>query len=212
MKNFFRVLGIVVLLVVAFILISGIFISRAYHFERSTVIHAPKEEVWKNISLFANIEKWDPWKAKDPGMRRSISGTDGTPGAVYSWEGNDEVGSGSQTYTRLQPYEHIMIDIAFVKPFKNKAKAFYHLQQQGDAVRLTWGFDCKMPYPMNAISYFFIDMDGRMDKDFSTGLANLKKLCESNVQLTAQGNTPGCNEDRKPLSKERQATSNSEIF
>ncbi|WP_118976172.1 SRPBCC family protein [Taibaiella koreensis] len=215
MKNFFRFLGIVVLLVITFILISGIFISRSYHFERSIVIHAPKEEVWQNISLFANIEKWHPWKAKDPHMTYSISGTDGTVGAVYSWKSNSAAGSGSQTFTRLQPYEHILIDLEFKEPFKSKAKAFYHLQPQGDAVKLTWGFDCKMPYPMNAVFYFFIDMDDRMDKDFSEGLANLKKLCESSTQMTASHTATGrgrCNEAGTALSVFVPEAARNEIF
>lgn len=214
MKRFFRFLGIVILLVIAFILISGIFISRSYHFERSISINAPKEEVWRNISLFSHFEQWDPWKVKDPHMSRSISGTDGTVGAVYSWKGNKEVGSGSQTYTALRPYEHVMIDLDFKEPFETRAKVFYHLVPQGKAIKLTWGFDSKMPYPFNAIAYFFMDMDATMDKDFSAGLANLKKLCEGNTLMTASNiySTTGCNKVQEPLSTHNKNKADKEIF
>ncbi len=37
---------------------------------------------------------------------------------------------------------------------------------------------------MNALK-MFMNMDENLDKDFSTGLANLKKLCESSGNMTA---------------------------
>lgn len=186
MKKFFKFIGIVVLLFILFILVSGIFISRKFHFERSISINAPKEEVWNNISRFENFEKWDPWLVRDPSMKRSISGADGTIGATYSWEGNKEVGSGTQTFTGMQPYEHITVDLHLREPFESEAKVFYHLSQEGNAVKVTWGFDNTFPYPFNALTYYFMDMDGMMDKDFSAGLANLKKLCESKTRMVVQ--------------------------
>lgn len=178
-------MGIIILLVIAFVLVSGLFISREYHFERSITIQAPREEVWKNVSLFANFEKWDPWKVRDAAMTRSITGTDGTVGATYAWKGNKETGSGSQTFRTIRPYEHITIDLQFREPVESKATIFYHLEPAGSGTRITWGFDSKMPYPVNAICYFFMDMENSMDKDFSAGLANLKKLCESSATMTA---------------------------
>jgi len=117
MKRFFVFLGIIIGLFLVFILIAGLFMPTSYHFERSTMIRAPKEEVWKNISLFSNFERWDPWKVKDPHMKRTITGTDGTPGATYSWVGNDDVGSGSQVYRKLVPYEFVALDLNFKEPF-----------------------------------------------------------------------------------------------
>ena len=184
MKKFFKFIGVVILLGVVFILVSGLFISKSYHFERSVNINASREEVWKNISRFSNFEKWDPWRVYDPQMKRSIEGTDGTPGAVYRWKGNKDVGSGSQEYKSLTPMEEIRIELIFKEPFESKADVFYNIEQETKGVKVTWGFDSKFPYPFNAVCYFFMDMDGNMDKDFSAGLANLKKLCESNASFT----------------------------
>ncbi len=189
MKKFLKFLGIVILLGLIFILVSGLFISREYHFERSISIQAPREEIWKNICLFSNFEKWDPWKVRDSSMLRTITGTDGTVGATYSWKGNKAVGSGSQTIRTIQPFEHIAIDLQCVKPFAFKAAVFYHLASEGKATKITWGFDSKTTYPFNAVSYFFMDRDARMDQVFSAGLANLKKLCESSATMTAMNDT-----------------------
>jgi len=181
MKKFFKLLGIIILLLVIIILVAGFFISPKFHFEKSIVINAPKEEIWKNISTFSNFEKWDPWSIKDPKIQKTISGTDGTPGATYSWTGNKEVGSGSQTFIEIVPFDHININLEFKEPFEKKAAIKYTLSPEGNNTKITWSFDTEFGYPWNAVSSLFMNLDKRMDKDFSTGLANLKKLCESNA-------------------------------
>lgn len=185
MKKFLKFLGAIILLALVFILVSGLFIAKTFHFERSIVINSSKEEVWKNISKFSNFERWDPWKRYDPNMKRTIEGVDGTPGAIYRWEGNDDVGKGSQEYISLTPMEEIKVDLKFLEPMENHAQVFYRLTQENKGVKVTWGFESRFPYPFNAVCYFFMDMEGMMDKDFSYGLANLKKLCESNTSFTA---------------------------
>jgi hypothetical protein len=181
MKKFFKLFGIIILLLITIILVAGFFISPKFHFEKSTVINAPKEEVWKNISMFSNFEKWDPWSIQDPKIQKSISGTDGTPGATYSWNGNNDVGAGSQTFIEIAPFDHININLEFKKPFEKKAAVKYTLSSEGTRTRIIWSFDTEFSYPWNAVSSLFMNLDKEMDKDFSTGLANLKKLCESNV-------------------------------
>jgi len=185
MIKFLKFLGIIIALAIIFILVSGLFISKDFHFERSVSIQAPREEVWKNVSLFANFEKWDPWRVRDTGMTRTITGTVGMVGASYSWKGNKDVGSGKQTFREIHPFDLIVIDHQFLEPFESKARVSYRLAPEEKGTRITWSFDSKMPYPFNAVCYFFMDMEAMMDKDFSSGLANLKKLCESNVMRTA---------------------------
>jgi ligand-binding SRPBCC domain-containing protein len=185
MIKFLKFLGIIIGLTIIFILVSGLFVSKDFHFERSVSIRAPREEVWKNVSLFSNFEKWDPWRVRDTAMTRSIEGTDGTVGASYTWKGNKEVGSGKQTFLELHPFDLVVIDLVFLEPFESNARVSYRLVPTEKGTRITWSFDSKMPYPFNAVCYFFMDMEAMMDKDFSSGLANLKRLCESNVTQTA---------------------------
>jgi len=185
MKKFFKLVGIVLLLAIVFVLVAGLFIRKEYHFERSVTIRASREEIWKNISSFSSYQKWDPFGAHDPNMQKTITGTDGTVGAVYRWKDNKEVGNGSMTYREIVPYDHIKVDLVMVNGMESKAVAVYTLKQEGDHYRLTWSFDTRMPYPMNAVISLFMDMDKMMDREFSNGLANLKKLCESNATFTA---------------------------
>ncbi len=145
MKKFLKITGILIGLAILFILAAGLLLPKTYHFERSITINAPKDVIWKNISLFANFQKWDPWLVYDPKMVRTITGTDGTPGAVYSWRGNDDVGSGTQTFKALKPMERVDVDLLFIEPFENKAAVFYLLKDEGNAVKVVWGFDTRFP-------------------------------------------------------------------
>jgi len=185
MKTFLKFIGIVILLTIVFVLVAGLFIPQKYHFEKSITINTSKEEIWKNITLFSNYEKWEPWAAHDPKMQRTITGADGAPGATYSWHGNDKVGSGSQTFIELAPYDHVNIALQFKEPMQRNALVTYTLKPDGKGYKVTWAFDTKFHYPLNAVMNLFISMDKNLNNDFSTGLANLKKLCESNATYTA---------------------------
>lgn len=180
MKKVLIVLGIIFLVVVFYIFVGGLFISKDYHFERSITINAPKEIVWKNVSSFSNFLKWNPFSLHDPNMVNTIEGNDGTVGAVYRWKGNKEVGSGTQTYKVLKPYSHVGIELIFLEPYKDKASAYFNISPEGVAQKVTWGFDSQTPYPMNAVMPF-INMDKMMDTDFTLGLENLKQLCEAGM-------------------------------
>lgn len=178
MKKVLKYLGLLLLAALVFILISGLFVSKDYHFERSISINAPKEKVWAYVSTFANRNKWSPWLEHDPNMQQSVEGTDGTVGAVHKWKGNKEVGSGSETFTAIESPSRIASLLSFKEPYESEANAFVTLQAEGTTTKATWGFDSKFPYPMNVMK-LFMNMDKMMDKDFSYGLQKLKKNCEN---------------------------------
>lgn len=190
MVNFLKFLGIIVLLAVSFIMIAGLFVSKEYHFEKNIIIYAPKTEVWKNVSLFSNIEKWNSFKVKDPYLKSDIKGKDGHPGTVYSWNGNKKVGKGRQTIQSLQPPDSITIQLTIEKPVHSKADISFILTDLNSATKVTWKIKGAYTYPLNAVAYLFLDMNYEINKDFSTGLVNLKKICESNTTLTTLNFAP----------------------
>ena len=178
MKKILKYIGLLLLAVILFLLIAGLFIAKDYHFERSITINAPKEKVWEQVSSFANRNKWSPWAEYDPGMQHTINGTDGTVGAVHKWKGNKEVGSGSETITMIEAPEKIHSILRFYEPYESEANTFITLSAEENATRATWGFNSRFPYPMNTMQ-LFMDMDKLMDKDFSNGLNKLKQRCEA---------------------------------
>jgi hypothetical protein len=179
MKKVLKIVGILVLLIIAFVLIAGLFVSKDYHFQKDMVINAPQEKVWSHINSLREMEKWSPWSSRDPNIQITYEGQDGTVGSKYHWKGNKEVGSGNMTITGIDPLKETKTQIHFIEPWEGDANSFIRLADQGGSTKVTWGFDSKTPYPMN-VMHLFMNMDAMMDQDFSTGLTKLKSLSESN--------------------------------
>lgn len=178
MKTLKRIfLGILAL--IALILIVAIFVDGSVKYEKSTEINAPVDSVWNNINSLAALDKWSPWIAKDPNMKRTNSGTDGTEGANFCWESDKkDVGKGCQTITKLTPKKRIDTDLKFDNGYKSEAKAYVDLTAIAtERTKATWGFTSEVPYPWRVMN-LFMNMDKMLDPDYTLGLKNLKELSE----------------------------------
>jgi len=179
MKKVLKIIGVILLLVIAFVLIAGIFVPKTYHLEKDITINAPTDKVWNHVNTLQALEKWSPWADIDPAMKVEHEGQPGAIGSVYRWEGNKDVGSGNQTLTKIQQPERVETHLHFIKPFKGEADSFIQLAGAGNATKVTWGFDTKYSYPMNVMQ-LFVDMDEMMGKQYNKGLSKLKTISESN--------------------------------
>lgn len=180
MKKILKTIGILVLLIIGFVLIAGLFVSKTYHFQKDILINASKEKVWTLVNNFHGHDKWSPWKDGDPNIQVSYEGEDGKEGAVYKWKGNKEVGSGEQTITKIEPLARVNTHIHFIEPFEGEADAFITLDDAGNNnTKVTWGFSNEYSYPMNTM-LLFMNMDKIMGEQYTKGLSRLKDLAEAN--------------------------------
>ncbi|PZP50342.1 MAG: hypothetical protein DI598_05735, partial [Pseudopedobacter saltans] len=101
MKKIFKWIGILILLLIAIVLIGGLLVSKHYSFEKKIAINAPQDSVWQHINTLHGMLEWMPWSKLDPNIKVTFAGTDGTPGANYSWKGNDKVGEGQMKIISL---------------------------------------------------------------------------------------------------------------
>ena len=176
-KTILKIIGILILLLLAFVFIGGLFIKKDYHLERSITINAPREKVWGHVNSLQKFATWNPFVEKDPNVKTSFEGTEGTPGSVYKWDGNSKVGQGTQTITSIDSASSVKSHLHFIKPMEGQADAFLNLADAGNgSTTVTWGFDSKYKYPLNVMTLF---MDGMMENTFDKGLNKLKKIAES---------------------------------
>ena len=168
----------IVLGIIALLLLAGLVISKDMNVSKEIVINKPKAEVFNYIKYLKNQDNFSKWGSMDPNMKKEYTGTDGTVGFVSAWEGNSKVGKGEQEITAIEEGKSLKFDLRFIKPFKSFSKAFMTTEAVSDnATKVTWGFDSKMPYPLN-IMKLFMNMEKAVGNDFSTGLSNLKNLME----------------------------------
>lgn len=166
----------VVLTLAALLGILGVFAKKTYHIERSITIDAPKAMVYEQVRLFKNFHDWSPWSQLDPNMKLTYAGTDGEVGSSYTWVGNDEVGEGTQTMKAVAP-DRLDLQLDFKRPFESSTPVFFNIVGDEEKTKVTWGFDPKLPFPVN-IWAMFTDIDKAMGTDYERGLGYLKRRCE----------------------------------
>lgn len=152
------------------------------HIEKSTLINAPIDKVFKIVSDFHTWTTWSPWLVAEPEAKVTVR----EDGKYYSWEG-DIVGAGEMTISNEVENKSVDMDLMFLKPWKSKAKVSFNMKEEGDGVRLTWDMDSSLPFFlfwMKKMTEAFIG------NDYQRGLVMLKDYAETDevpAKLSVKG-------------------------
>ena len=93
MLQIIAIVAVVLAIAVAIVLILAATKPDSFSVERTAVVKAPAGKIFPLISNFHQWASWSPWENRDPAMKRNYSGAETGKGAVYTWEGNKNVGS-----------------------------------------------------------------------------------------------------------------------
>lgn len=149
----------------------------SFSVKRQIAIKAPPEKIVTLISDFHHWGSWSPWEHLDPNMKRTLSGASAGKGAIYEWQGNDDVGAGRMEITGLAMPTKVDIKLDFLKPFESHNTTEFVLTPQGDTTTVTWNMTGPMPF-ISKIMCVFVSMDKMIGKDFEKGLATMKAVAE----------------------------------
>jgi len=173
-KKFFRILGILLLIVVA---AAGLLVAIApqeYVVERSVTIKAPQTAVMARMTDFHTWPNWTAWGEMDPTQKHTFTGAPGTAGATYAWTG-EEVGSGKMTSTAVTA-SAMNYNLDFIAPFESHNTGWVRTDAAADgSVRATMGMKMTSPRPWNALGWM---MKGAVGDDFAKSLNKLKGQVE----------------------------------
>ena len=172
-----KTITIIVVVLIAALLVYAATRPDTLRVQRATNIKATPEKIFALINDLHSWGSWSPYEEKDPAMKGTYSGAANGEGAVYEWEGNNEVGKGRMAITESSPASKVMIKLDFVKPFETHNIVEFTLEPEGDSTNVTWAMHGPSPYISKVIG-IFINMDSMIGKDFETGLANLKTVAE----------------------------------
>ena len=174
-----KVVGIILALIIVLVVILIIALPTKYNLERSVTIDAPKNIVFKQVVEFKNFIKWSPWSKLDPDMTYEISDIDGEVGAVYSWSGNDSVGTASLTNVAITE-DRIDQKLDFTAPWEAHDLSYFLFKDTPDGIEVTWGMDGNLVRPMNLMG-LFMNMEDMIGPSYEEGLENLKDQVASYV-------------------------------
>jgi len=173
-----KTLLIIVLALVAIVVILGLIGPDTYRYERSVTVEASPSVVYGHVNSLAAMDKWSPWNERDPNMKKTLEGTDGTVGATQSWEGNSDVGKGVQRIDSLAPNTLVRTKLMFKEPMESEGDALVELAPDGSGTKVTWAMVGENNFLSNVMCKF-MDMDAMIGKDFEIGLGMLKEQVET---------------------------------
>ncbi len=171
-----KTLAITVVALVAVILLFAATRPDSFHVARAVDIKAAPEKIFPLINDFHLWEGWTPYN-KDPAMTKTFSGNASGAGAVYAWQGNQEVGKGSIEITGTTPPTRLALDLHMMEPFEGHNKVVFTLDATGDSTRVTWAMDGTQNFLVKVMGLLF-NMDKMVGKDFEAGLSRLKAVAE----------------------------------
>jgi hypothetical protein len=161
------------------------FLPDNFRISRSTVIDAAPEVVFRHINDFHNWVDWSPWAKLDPNMKAEYGGTPQGYGAIYSWSGDKQVGVGRMEIVESRQGERVRIKLEFKKPFKANNDVQFDLKPLGEnSTEVTWAMSGHHEF-MGKAMYKFMNVDKALGAQFDRGLAELKRVVESQPKIAA---------------------------
>jgi hypothetical protein len=177
MFEIIAIIAVIIAIAIAAVLILAATKPNTLRVQRATSIKAPADRIFPMINDFRQWRTWSPYENKDPAMNRTYEGTENGKGAVYAWDGNNNVGSGRMEILETAVPSKITIKLDFFKPFEGHNTAEFTMLPQGDVTNLTWTMSGPAVF-MSKLMQVFMNLDHMIGRDFEVGLANLKKLAE----------------------------------
>jgi len=148
-----------------------------YKVERSLDMSAPAAAVFPLVNDYKARVAWYPWDKLDPNQKRTYSEPSSGVGASYGWDGNDQVGKGSQKMTLSKVNERIEEELHFITPMESTARVSFAFAPAGEGTKITWTLEGDNDFMGKAFG-LVMSMDKMIGPDFESGLAALKTASE----------------------------------
>jgi Polyketide cyclase / dehydrase and lipid transport len=172
-----KVLGLAAILIVMIVLIFTLIQPSKGYVERTVVINAPVQEVFRELNTYQTFTLWSPWAKMDANAKYTYDGPDSGVGAKMAWEGKS-IGKGSQWIEASTPDKHIKNVINF-EDLNGVFYAQYILEPEGNQTKLTWTYDGVNNGFLGKMRWLF--MKGALGAQYEEGLHDLKYLIEKRV-------------------------------
>ncbi len=170
----FKGLLIFIFVLIVILLIVTVFLPSHFKVERSIEIKSSPIIIYYLINDFHNWKYWDPWWKLDTAQVRSYEGPLFGKNASFRWKSkNKNIGSGEVKIVDDKPFENLKMNFIFGHEMMSTSE--FRLFNFDEKVNVVWSLEGDLKFLAKWFRFF---MDEAVGKDFSEGLANLKKLAE----------------------------------
>lgn len=145
---------------------------------RSMKMRATPVQAFAQVNDLHLMNAWNPWVKLDPNLKQTYEGEAAGVGAIYSWDGDKNVGAGRQTIVESRPGELVRIKLEFFRPFAGVNEVVFTFVPMGDQTEVTWSMTGKLN-PFMKVMGLFMSMDKMCGDSFTKGLTDLKGILET---------------------------------
>jgi len=179
-----KITGIVIGVILLLFLLTILVLPSESHVERSIVINASSEKVFRVVNNFKRFNDWSPWASIDPDTKYVYEGPAMGEGAKMSWvSDHSDVGSGAQWIVESVPNKLVRTELQF-EGFEDVSEAAFIIEELAEGqTKVTWAFDAEMK---GVGKIFGVMMDGMLGPMYEEGLENLKSIVESAPDYSAE--------------------------
>ena len=164
--------------IVALFVIIVLMQASNFKVSRSTKVTASAEKAFGQVNDLHLMNQWNPWVKLDPNIKQTYSGAESGVGAVYDWDGNNNVGAGRQTIVETRPGELVRMKLEFFRPFAGVNEVQFTFVAEGDQTAVTWSLTGQHNFFMKAMGLFY-SMDKMCGGPMAEGLASMKTIVEA---------------------------------
>lgn len=163
----------------AIVLIVAAIMPKDMSLQSEVVIAKPVQEVYNYVKMLDNQKYYSKWVMTDPNVKITMTGTDGTVGAISAWvSDHKDVGVGEQEIKAMVENERIDYELRFKKPFEATDAAYTTFEViDSTHTKVVNGFNSKMPFPMNIMMPMVKKM---LKEDMATNMKNLNEQLTKN--------------------------------
>ena len=169
-------LAIGLLIVIALILVIGIFLPSNVSLERSVVMKSPPSIVFDQVNILKNWEQWSPWQKADTLIKVTYNEIPAGLGASYTWTSpNKNTGTGTLTISKVIPNELIVTTLDFKD--RGVGESGYKFEQLPEGTKVTWYFKSDVggnPF----VKVMMAASKNMMGEMFTQGLNDIKNIVE----------------------------------
>jgi uncharacterized protein YndB with AHSA1/START domain len=170
-------LTVAVLAIVAGVLIVAARKPDVFEVRRSATIGATPERIFALLEDFRNWGEWSPYEKKDPAMTRSFPGATSGTGAVYAFEGNNQVGAGQLAIVEVEAPGKLAVTLDMTRPMACSNLITFTLGEVEGGTQVTWHMQGPWPFLGKLMGTVF-NMDRMVGRDFEQGLSALRDASE----------------------------------
>lgn len=155
----------------------GLFLPKRFAITREVIVARPAREAFDFMKLLKNQERYSVYAKADPDMKIEYRGTDGTPGAIVSWDSDDKnVGKCEQEIRRIEDGKRIEIEIRFREPFQSVDPLVTEIEAlDASSTRIRNTYQGKIRYPYNLLVWWVM---AKIRENMQASLENAKAVLE----------------------------------